>query len=138
MSQDGAENDERGHRSPVMSANMNRNDLLDPLKGRRRINVDFSQLRHVVAAADHGSFRQAADALSIRQSTLSRSVQLLEHSFGIAIFERSSGGVRTTPAGRHFLRRARSILEQIDSLATTTRADGSGESGRLSRVPDKI
>lgn len=97
----------------------------------RRLAVVFSQLQHAVAAADYGSFRQAAHALSIKQSTLSRSIQLLEQSFGVLIFERSSGGVRATPAGRHFLRIARSILEQIEALITTTRANGCGETGRL-------
>ena len=99
--------------------------------GGRRLTVVFSQLQHAVAAADHGSFRQAAQALSIKQSTLSRSVQLLEHSMGVVIFERSSGGVRATMAGRHFLRMARSILEQIDALIASTRANGCGETGRL-------
>ena len=97
----------------------------------RRIPVVFNRLQHAVAAAEHGSFRQAAQALSIKQSTLSRSVQLLEHSFGVVIFERSSGGVRATPIGRHFLRMARSILEQMDTLVATTRATGRGETGRL-------
>ncbi|UPJ48440.1 LysR family transcriptional regulator [Bradyrhizobium sp. 200] len=101
-----------------------------PVSGRR-LTVVFSRLQHVVAAADYGSFRQAAHALSITQSTLSRSVQLLEHSIGVVIFERSSGGVRVTPAGRHFLRMTRSILEQIDALIASTRANGSGEAGRL-------
>ncbi|WP_346658009.1 LysR family transcriptional regulator [Bradyrhizobium sp. 157] len=99
--------------------------------GGRRLTIVFSRLQHAVAAADYGSFRQAAHALSIKQSTLSRSVQLLEHSIGVVIFERSSGGVRATPAGRHFLRMTRSILEQIEALIASTRAKGSGEAGRL-------
>lgn len=102
------------------------------LRGRRpRLNVDICQLQHAVAAADYGSFRQAADNLSIKQSTLSRSIQMLEHTFGVSIFERSWGGVRATPAGRHFLRIARSILDQMDTLATMTKATGRGEAGRL-------
>jgi hypothetical protein len=63
--------------------------------GGRRLTVIFGQLQHAVAAADHGSFRQAAHTLSMKQSTLSRSIQLLENSFGVIIFERSSGGVST-------------------------------------------
>jgi len=39
--------------------------------------------------------------------------------------------VRATPAGRQFLRMTRSILEQIDVLATTTRANGRGKIDRL-------
>jgi DNA-binding transcriptional LysR family regulator len=106
-------------------------DFSDLVGASRRLNVEFCQLQHAVAAADHGSFRRAAEALSIRQSTLSRSIQLLEHSFGIVVFVRSSGGVRATPAGRHFLRAARSILDQMDTLATTTKASGRGEAGRV-------
>jgi DNA-binding transcriptional LysR family regulator len=93
--------------------------------------VPLSQLRHAIAAADYGSFRQAAEVLSIKQSTLSRSIQLLEHRFGVPIFERSHGGVRPTPAGRAFLRMTRSILEQLDTLTAITKANGRGEAGRL-------
>jgi len=100
-------------------------------KGERPLGVDFDQLKHAITAADYGSFRQAAEVLSIKQSTLSRSIQLLEYNFGAIIFERSSGGVRATPAGRYFLRIARSIVEQLDALATVTRASGRGEAGRL-------
>jgi DNA-binding transcriptional LysR family regulator len=95
------------------------------------LNVAFNQLQHAIAAADYGSIRQAAEFLSIKQSTLSRSIQFLEHRFGIAIFERSSGGVRATPTGRQFLRMARSMLEQLDALTTVMRTTGRGEAGRL-------
>ncbi|XSC47573.1 LysR substrate-binding domain-containing protein [Bradyrhizobium sp. RDT10] len=84
-----------------------------------------------MAAADHGSFRRAAEALLLRQSTLSRCVRQLEQAIGVIIFDRSSGGVRATPAGRHFLRTARSIIEQMDALATHTHGTGPGETGRL-------
>jgi DNA-binding transcriptional LysR family regulator len=55
----------------------------------------------------------------------------LEYSIGITIFERSSGGVRATHAGSHFIRVASSILEQLDALVSTTQATGRGEVGRL-------
>jgi DNA-binding transcriptional LysR family regulator len=101
------------------------------LRGSRSLGVNFDQLQHAITAADYGSFRQAAEVLSIKQSTLSRSIQLLEHSVGANIFERSSGGVRVTPSGRRFLRVARSMVEQLHALAATTRASGRGEAGRL-------
>jgi DNA-binding transcriptional LysR family regulator len=97
----------------------------------RNLGVALNQLQHAIAAADYGSFRQAADVLSIKQSTLSRSIQLLEQRFGTTIFERSSGGVRATPTGRHFLQMARSIVEQLDALAAIAKATGRGEAGRL-------
>ena len=99
----------------------------------RRPSPAFSlqNLRYALAAADYGSFRRAAEALLLRQSTLSRCVRQLEELIGMAVFERSSGGVRATQAGRQFLRSARSILEQVEALAARTQSTGRGEAGRL-------
>jgi DNA-binding transcriptional LysR family regulator len=93
--------------------------------------VDLQHLRYAVAAVEHGSFRRAAEVLQLRQSTLSRCVRQLEQLVGMELFERSSGGVRATEAGRNFLRVARSILEEVDSLVTTAHRTGRGEAGRL-------
>lgn len=94
-------------------------------------DLDLQQLRFAVTAADIGSFRQAADALRIRQSQLSRRVRQLEHSIGIAVFVRSSGGVKPTSEGREFLRTARTILEQVDALVTSAKGTKRGEAARL-------
>ena len=94
--------------------------------------LDLQQMRYAVAAAEHGSFRRAAEGLHLRQSTLSRCIRQLEDSIGMTLFERSSGGVRTTPAGRDFQRTAQSILEQVDALTTNARSAGRGEAGKLS------
>ena len=93
--------------------------------------VDLQHLRYAVAAVEHGSFRRAAEVLQLRQSTLSRCVRQLEQLVGMELFERSSGGVRATEAGRNFLRVARSILEEVDSLVTMAHRTGRGEAGRL-------
>ncbi len=50
---------------------------------------------------------------------------------GIAIFERYSGGVRPTQAGRDVLRLARAILEEFDALIATARSVHNNETGRL-------
>ena len=108
----------------------------------QRKNDDFSRpgrsspivlqhLRYAVSAAEHGSFRRAAEALLLQQSTLSRCVRQLEESIGLIVFERFSGGVRPTQAGQEFLRSARSILEQVEALAATAHRTGRGEAGRL-------
>src|SRR3984893_1978590 len=93
--------------------------------------VDLVHLRYSVAAEDRGSFRRAAEALLLRQSTLSRCVRQLEERIEMIVFERSSGGVRATQAGRDFLRMARSILEQMDTLVASAHSAGRGEAGRL-------
>ncbi|OAF12306.1 LysR family transcriptional regulator [Bradyrhizobium centrolobii] len=98
----------------------------------RNIAVSFQHLRYAVAAADHGSFRSAAETLMIQQTTLSRCIHQLEHAIGTAIFDRYSGGVRATKFGQSFLRLARSILEQVDSIVTSAQMTGRGELGRIS------
>ena len=85
-----------------------------------------------MAAADRGGFRRAVEVMLLQQSTLSRCISQLEHSLGMIVFNRFSGGVRATTAGRHFLRTARSILKQMDSLVQSTHHAGRGEAGRLS------
>ncbi len=67
--------------------------------------LTLQNLRYALAAAEHGSFRRAGEVLLLQQSTLSRCVRQLEDSIGMVVFERSSGGVRATPAGRQFLRK---------------------------------
>ena len=94
--------------------------------------INLAQLRCAVVAADEGSFRRAADLLLVRQSTLSRGIRQLEQLLKISIFHRSSSGVTATPSGRGFLRHARSILEDIDSLIVTAHRSSRGEAGRLS------
>jgi DNA-binding transcriptional LysR family regulator len=94
-------------------------------------SIDLQHLRFAVAAADHGSFRQAAEAMAVRQSTLSRSIMHFEQLIGVSLFERSSGGVTPTLAGRNVLGLARTILEEFETLIATAKSTRSGESGRL-------
>ncbi len=93
--------------------------------------IDLQQLRLAVAACDYGSFRRAAEVLSIKHTVLSRSVGQLEHLVGTSLFDRSSGGIKPTLAGRAVLRIARLILEQVDALVDTGVSNGRGESGLL-------
>jgi hypothetical protein len=60
-------------------------DARDLHVSSRRPSPTFSlqNLRYALAAADHGSFRRAADALFLRQSTLSRCVRQLEETIGM-------------------------------------------------------
>jgi DNA-binding transcriptional LysR family regulator len=93
--------------------------------------VDLQHLRFAVIAVEYRSFRQAAEILGVRQSTLSRSIRQLEHLIGVVIFDRSSGGVKPTSAGRSVLRMARTILEEFETLIATARSVRNGETGRL-------
>jgi DNA-binding transcriptional LysR family regulator len=93
--------------------------------------VELKHLRSAVTAADCGSFRRAAESLRLKQSSLSRLIRQIEDSLGVKVFERSSGGVSPTPAGRIVLRLARTILEEFDALVATAKSVRNSETGRL-------
>lgn len=93
--------------------------------------VRLHQLRYFIAAADYGSFRKAAAALAIQESSISRRIRDLEDELGASLFVRYSGGVRLTVAGQEFLRSARHALRQIDIGVTKVAAVGRAEQGLI-------
>lgn len=98
---------------------------------RGPVPFDIRQLRFAIAAADHGSFYQAARALDIEQSTLSRSILRLERAVGARLFERTRAGVLTTVVGNRFIRSARMMVASADRMVANTRTAGEGRAGSL-------
>jgi len=84
--------------------------------------IEIHLLRYALAAADTGSFRQAADQFRIKQSTLSKHILYLEQRVGLSIFTRSARGVEPTEPGTVFLTRARTIVEDVEALGRDTSA----------------
>ncbi|RTM08829.1 MAG: LysR family transcriptional regulator [Hyphomicrobiales bacterium] len=93
--------------------------------------IELRHLRYAVAAAHYGSFRRAADALGVKQSSLSRRIRQMEDRLGVAVFERSSSGVRLTAAGTEILRTSRHLVDGLDHMMASAKAAGRGEAGRL-------
>lgn len=96
------------------------------------MTVEVGDLEWALVTAQHRSLRQAAQALNVRQSTLSRRLRDLEDQLGAPLFERTSGGSRPTIAGLEFLEAARHILEETEALTTRFKTRARGESGHLS------
>ncbi|MER8421087.1 LysR substrate-binding domain-containing protein [Mesorhizobium sp. M1329] len=93
--------------------------------------IELRHLRYAVAAAQYGSFRRAAEALGVKQSSLSRRIRQMEDRLGVAVFERSSSGVRLTTAGTEILRTSQHLVDGLDHMMASAKAAGRGESGRL-------
>lgn len=70
---------------------------------------ELRHLRHALGLAEHRNFARAAEALHITQSALSRSIQSLEASLGVILFDRSHGGVEPTLYGQLLLKNARDL-----------------------------
>lgn len=89
--------------------------------------LKLNQLRYVLSAAEQGSFRRAAAALNIQQSTVSRRIRELEDRLGAQIFERHAAGVHLTRAGGQFLARARQAVEHLAEAADAVESVGRAE-----------
>ena len=103
------------------------------IAAHRRTRIDLNQLRHAVMAADYGSFRKAAEALNIKQSTLSRSIKQLEDATSTKLFDRSPGGAIPSHSGDSVIQAARSVLEQVHSLSSLTSL-GNSEREKILRI----
>ena len=68
--------------------------------------MTLQQLRYFLAAAEHGSFSAAAEALLMAQPSLSDQIRRLEAELGVALFARAGRRLALTEAGR-MLRPAR-------------------------------
>lgn len=93
--------------------------------------VDFRLFQYALISAEHGSFRRAAAALNLQQSTVSRGVRNLEHRVGVELFERSHAGIRPTPAGDRFLREATLGFDHLRRAMRRAVASQRGEDGEL-------
>jgi DNA-binding transcriptional LysR family regulator len=95
------------------------------------MGVEPRDLRWLVAAAQRPSLRQAAEALAIRQSTLSRRIRDIEARVGANLFLRPNGVTRPTIGGLKFIENAGRILEEIDAACQRIRRRSRGEYGHL-------
>ena len=78
--------------------------------------MDIRTSRYFAAIAQHNSIRDAADALNVAQSALSRQILKLEEDFGVTLFERHPRGVALTAAGEVYLRYAREQIAQSEHM----------------------
>ena len=76
--------------------------------------MDLEQARTFLAIAAHGSFLEAARRLHLTQSTVSARIQTLEADLGARLFVRNRAGASLTPAGRRFLRHAKTLVLTVE------------------------
>lgn len=93
--------------------------------------LDLRLFRYALASAEHGSFRRAAAALNVQQSTVSRGIRNLEYRLGSSLFERGHAGIRPTPAGQWFLTEASLGFDHLERAVERLCARQRGEDGEL-------
>ncbi len=78
--------------------------------------MNLLHIKYAVEVAEAGSINKAAKNLYVGQPNLSRAIKDLENSLGVTIFDRSAKGMVLTSDGEVFIRYAKNILNQVDSI----------------------
>lgn len=91
----------------------------------------FRQLQYIVAVADLGGFRKAAEACGVAQPSLSAQVAQAESALGVQIFERGRNGARVAPGALGLVEQARFVLLAARDLATSARLQADPLRGTL-------
>jgi DNA-binding transcriptional LysR family regulator len=97
------------------------------------LKIELTSVLQAMKVAEHLSFRGAAEALGVCQSSVSKRVMNLENLLGVDLFDRRHAGVKVTNAGRHFLEHVKLALEYLDVAV-----ESADMAGRVERDSLKI
>ncbi|PHS61368.1 MAG: DNA-binding transcriptional regulator OxyR [Flavobacterium sp.] len=74
--------------------------------------MTITQLKYVLAVAEHQNFTKAAAHVFVTQPTLSMQIQKLEEELSIKIFDRSKKPIELTDVGKKIVNQARNIVNE--------------------------
>lgn len=99
--------------------------------------MEIQRLKYFVALVRERNFARAAASMHVTQPTLSQQIALLERELGVTLVRRLRSGALPTEAGRDFLKRANSILAELDYAAQEAAAHAGRLRGtlRLGAIP---
>ena len=78
--------------------------------------MTITQLKYVLAVAEHQNFTKAAEKCFVTQPTLSMQIQKLEEQLDIQIFDRSKKPIELTDVGRKIVFQSRNIVNEADRI----------------------
>jgi LysR family glycine cleavage system transcriptional activator len=88
-------------------------------------------LEAFMAAAQSGSFKEAAERLNLSAPALTRRIQALEHHLGARLFDRKAQRAVLTAAGRHHADRLRPGFDSLRAAMAEMRPDARSRPLRL-------
>ncbi|MBR5773251.1 MAG: LysR family transcriptional regulator [Clostridia bacterium] len=94
-------------------------------------SLNIRQLQYAIVLSQELSFSQAAEKLNISQPALSKHILNLENDLGVKLFERSTVPITLTPAGVHFIARAKELIYKEEQLLRSMESYKTGEAGEL-------
>lgn len=88
-----------------------------------RLTPSLRQLDYLVALADTGNFRRAAERTNTTQPTLSEQIKALEERLDVQLVERTRTGALLTPIGQHVVTIARRMLNDANEIRSVIGGD---------------
>ncbi|MGO4166281.1 LysR family transcriptional regulator [Novosphingobium sp. PhB55] len=89
----------------------------------------FATYQLLVRVVELGSFTRAAQELGLGQPAVSKQIAALEASIGARLVERTSRGLRPTPAGLDLYNSAVRLLDDLDEIEGRVRSGNLGPAG---------
>lgn len=93
--------------------------------------MNIRDLRYLVALAELGNFRRAADRCFVSQPTLSGQIKKLEETLGMTLVERSHKFVKLTEGGQQILECAHRVLHEVDHMKAIASSIGNPFAGNF-------
>lgn len=93
--------------------------------------ITLRQMQHLLALAETGHFRRAAQQVGVTQPSLSAQIALLEQRLGVRLVERGTTTAILTPLGRDIVERARNILADVQALEDSASEDPAALRGTI-------
>lgn len=78
--------------------------------------MTITQLKYVLAVAEHQNFTRAAEHVFVTQPTLSMQIQKLEEELDILIFDRTKKPIELTEIGKKIVKQARNIVNESERM----------------------
>lgn len=80
------------------------------------ITMTITQLKYVLAVAEHKNFTLAAEKCFVTQPTLSMQIQKIEEELSIQIFDRTKKPIQLTDIGHKIVNQAKNIVNEADRI----------------------
>ena len=94
-------------------------------------SLKISQLRALVAVADHHNFSEAALHLGISQSAVSHAIATLEDELGVLLLNRGRNGASLTPVGERLIAQARQVLALLIEIVQEANREKGLQGGQV-------
>ncbi len=78
--------------------------------------MTITQLKYVLAVAEHKNFTLAAEKCFVTQPTLSMQIQKIEEELSILIFDRTKKPIQLTDIGQKIVNQAKNIVNEADRI----------------------